>query len=485
MWWRSEIDIDEGIFALMGREVARGNLPYTSLFDIKPVGLWVIFGLANALIGNHLISIRFLGTICVSITAFIVYKIAQNASVSQRYAVVAPITYMAFTTQLTGLATHTEIVLAPFSALGVLILYRSMFVNSGRALVWQMVASGFSFGVAFSVKTVVAIPSAALLIYVLYIKHSFNELTKEKIITYFVIYVASGSLLFILSALLYILAGHFEIFWYANFGFKLEYIASSESIGMLFRNIIRITTQIWPIFTIVFVFLYICITKFGYMKNRCKLTYIFMLIWIFAEGFAVAAPWQFFPHYFLLLIPPSAVALSLITRHLTEEFIIDGKRRFVPLIVSLYIALIPLVQHFYIPPWMNIIKPDVQRQMADIIKKYADVEGSVFLTTVEPMVYFLGDFKLATPYVFPSHLFGRHQSIVPVDTLAEIRRVMQGNAAVVVIERAGLARSDREAVRAVEEGLGQYSMRGRYALLGREFEVWVFDGPTAAAGGGR
>jgi hypothetical protein len=62
---------------------------------------------------------------------------------------------------------------------------------------------------------------------------------------------------------------------------------------------------------------------------------------------------------------------------------------------------------------------------------------------------------------------------------------MQGNAAVVVIERAGLARSDREAVRAVEEGLGQYSMRGRYALLGREFEVWVFDGPTAAAGGGR
>jgi hypothetical protein len=62
---------------------------------------------------------------------------------------------------------------------------------------------------------------------------------------------------------------------------------------------------------------------------------------------------------------------------------------------------------------------------------------------------------------------------------------MQGSAAIVVIERAGLARSDREAVLVVEEGLDQYSMMGRYALLGREFEVWVYDGPTAAVGGGR
>lgn len=257
MWWRSEIDIDEGMFALMGREVARGNLPYTSLFDIKPVGLWVIIGMANFLFGNNMLSIRILGTLCVSMTAFIVYKIAQNASLSRKYAVVAPITYLTFTTQLTGLATHTEIVLAPFSALGVLFLYRSLFVNHARFLLWQMAASGFSFGIAFSVKTVVAVPSAALLIFVLCVKYFVYELRYKIIVICFVVYILTGALLFAASTLVYVFAGHFDLFFYIKVGFKLEYIALSTNIGAMFRNLLRVTTEIWPIFAIMAIFIYI------------------------------------------------------------------------------------------------------------------------------------------------------------------------------------------------------------------------------------
>lgn len=103
VWWNSAIDIDEGMFALMGREVSRGNLPYTTLFDIKPLGIWIITALGNILIGNNLFSVRIIGLLSVSFTSFCTYKISMNATRSTRYSVAAPIIYLAFTTQLTGL----------------------------------------------------------------------------------------------------------------------------------------------------------------------------------------------------------------------------------------------------------------------------------------------------------------------------------------------------------------------------------------------
>jgi 4-amino-4-deoxy-L-arabinose transferase-like glycosyltransferase len=78
-WWNASIDIDEGMFALAGREVLRGRLPYTSLFDVKPIGLWLFHAAAQMLLGETLFAVRALGTACVSLTACLLSCPAEAA----------------------------------------------------------------------------------------------------------------------------------------------------------------------------------------------------------------------------------------------------------------------------------------------------------------------------------------------------------------------------------------------------------------------
>jgi hypothetical protein len=78
-WWNASIDIDEGMFALAGREVLHGRLPYTSLFDVKPIGLWLFHAAAQMLLGETLFAVRALGTACVSLTACLLSCPAEAA----------------------------------------------------------------------------------------------------------------------------------------------------------------------------------------------------------------------------------------------------------------------------------------------------------------------------------------------------------------------------------------------------------------------
>lgn len=47
----TEINFDEAMYMLMGREITEGHLPYTTMCDSKPVGLFALFGLLLALRG--------------------------------------------------------------------------------------------------------------------------------------------------------------------------------------------------------------------------------------------------------------------------------------------------------------------------------------------------------------------------------------------------------------------------------------------------
>jgi hypothetical protein len=475
-WWNSAIDVDEGMFALMGREVSRGNLPYTTLFDIKPIGLWVIFAASQIISDSSLVSIRFMGSSFVAITAFIIYKISIIYTKERKYSIVGPIIYVSFTTQITGLAAHTEIILAPFSVLAVYFMKKLTNNKSTKKINMNFFASGFLFGVSSSVKTVAAVPAAILFFYVMYVRMKNQNDNNSQLVFRTILYTLSGSLFFVLPFLYYYYIGKQDVFWHANIGFKLSYVSISSNFAYRIRNIFRVTVQIWPIFIFIIAFIFSIVFSNSVKCNNRKYDEKFLAIWIFAECIAVIAPWQFFPHYFLLVMPPAAVAASYIAREWTEMFIFDEKRKFPALIVSIYISLIPLVQHFYLPPWTNIKKHDLNMQIAREIKKYVSGNQRVFITTIDPMVYFLGGLDMATPYPFPSHLFGPQQSIVPVDTLNEIRRVMNESADIVVIERASLARFDKKAVMAVEDGLARYRMEGRYMISGRVFEVWVSEG---------
>ena len=55
---QSAIGPDEGLYLLIAKKFTEGHLPYTVVWDNKPIGIYVLFSLALILLGNSVISIR-------------------------------------------------------------------------------------------------------------------------------------------------------------------------------------------------------------------------------------------------------------------------------------------------------------------------------------------------------------------------------------------------------------------------------------------
>jgi 4-amino-4-deoxy-L-arabinose transferase-like glycosyltransferase len=152
---------DESAFILDAREVLLGHLPYLTFWDHKPLGSTLMIAAAMALFGQSVEVVRALGLACVVGTAWALYLIARRVWPDRLVALGAAALYVAYSTRISGIATITEILLAPFTAAGVLLLLvAAVRQRDGRdaALAWA--AAGLSFGIAVWIKYVPAIPAA-------------------------------------------------------------------------------------------------------------------------------------------------------------------------------------------------------------------------------------------------------------------------------------------------------------------------------------
>ncbi|MCC2113693.1 MAG: glycosyltransferase family 39 protein [Hyphomicrobiales bacterium] len=72
------IDWDESTFILLATELARGHLPYTTLFDNKPPLMFAMLAAVIAVFGKSLLAVRLFGDFCVFVIAAAGYAIARR-----------------------------------------------------------------------------------------------------------------------------------------------------------------------------------------------------------------------------------------------------------------------------------------------------------------------------------------------------------------------------------------------------------------------
>jgi len=106
---RSVIDWDESVYLLMADQWSHGHLPYTAVWDHKPVGAYALFRMGFALFGRSVLSARLLVTVFVFLGAWLLYAIAALLLDSRRAAAVAAIAYPAFSLRFGGTAANTEL----------------------------------------------------------------------------------------------------------------------------------------------------------------------------------------------------------------------------------------------------------------------------------------------------------------------------------------------------------------------------------------
>jgi hypothetical protein len=72
-FFRDYIDKDESTFVIMGQSWVDGQLPFTSLWDLKPLFVFGFFALLLKLFGKSLLLIRAVGMLIVALTGYIFY----------------------------------------------------------------------------------------------------------------------------------------------------------------------------------------------------------------------------------------------------------------------------------------------------------------------------------------------------------------------------------------------------------------------------
>lgn len=102
------IDWDESTFILMGADVARGNLPYVEMFDIKPPMMFLLLGGVIALFGKSLVAIRLFGDLCLLAACAGTFTLARSR-VGSTPAGLASLMVLAMASDDYGLHTGTEL----------------------------------------------------------------------------------------------------------------------------------------------------------------------------------------------------------------------------------------------------------------------------------------------------------------------------------------------------------------------------------------
>lgn len=102
------IDWDESTFILMGADVARGNLPYVGMFDIKPPMMFLLLGGVMALFGKSLVAIRLFGDLCLLTACAGTFVLARRHT-GTTAAGIASLMVIAMASDDYGLHTGTEL----------------------------------------------------------------------------------------------------------------------------------------------------------------------------------------------------------------------------------------------------------------------------------------------------------------------------------------------------------------------------------------
>jgi len=428
------INPDESIFALAAREVLNGNLPYERFFDNKPVASTFLIAAAFRLLGQSIHAVRLLGVLCVWASAALTYALMSRGGASRSQSLCAALLYIAFTTTMGGFATLTEILLAPFTILAVLLM-RETLDRPEASDVALFAYAGLASGLAILIKIVPLIPGYAVAGAVLALLVGRNRVSIARAAVMAVCFAIGSAVPMLISALVYVQKGLLADFMYATFGFAKYYAASNPGLGTVATRLGTVVDSLWPLLALAAAGI-VVLANASRLRQKLEPLPALAVIWLLAELLAAGVSRHFYPHYFLSIVPPLVVLASLAIRSIAV-WIGGVHARRAELVLSLIAIVIPLERAEVDAVRDLIAKPDVARALAvAILRASAGRTPTLFVTNYQlSVLYSLVDAPLPpTRFAVPAHLFSRQSAMIRVDPAAEVARVLAAHPQFVVTD---------------------------------------------------
>jgi hypothetical protein len=156
-FFRSVIDWDESIYFMMAEAWRAGHLPYTTLWDIKPIGLFAILAIFQTVFGDHIYAIRIASVVASATAGFFVCLIVRRldrgpGGARWSFGVFGGIAYVLCSIFDGGMAANAELFFAPFTS-GAVLLALNRDWQRHRPIAHALVV-GLLIGAAGAVKYV-------------------------------------------------------------------------------------------------------------------------------------------------------------------------------------------------------------------------------------------------------------------------------------------------------------------------------------------
>ena len=226
-------DGDVGAYVLGGRALLHGALPYTTVWEYKPPGLFALFALALAVAGDGSRAAALLGLIAALATTLILWRFVARITGSERAGVLAAVLWACLSIENDGLIGDAELLAVPFAA-------GSLLALTGRPRYGRIALAGllaaFAVQMKLSMLPFALVPALAALL-------AGGAAALAAFIAAFVVPV-------LVEAGVYALAHRIDDLYDANVGATLRRMSSRGAVRPLARDFgaeLRLLTPAWEL----------------------------------------------------------------------------------------------------------------------------------------------------------------------------------------------------------------------------------------------
>jgi hypothetical protein len=305
----NEIGPDESLYFLMAEQWHMGHLPYTTIWDNKPLGIYTIFLLFQDLIGDNIASIRTACVIFVTLTAFAVVNIIllipnPDKKLRRIAALIGGFSYLLCSMSNDGLESNTEIFMVVFTSFAALCA-ASPGTLPDRPFT-KAAITGLLLGCAFTTKYVAIFEAPALAFALLYLIPPAS--------IYRAIRICAGAIFggvwpVLLPILLYAHNGEFALWYNHNILANARREQAEAQIGYLFVQRIGEWLPLWCGAMLLVVSPFFRKVK-SFSLRRDNFTarfHLFLIVWLFAAFLGVSSAKGFYSHFYIQVLPVLSV----------------------------------------------------------------------------------------------------------------------------------------------------------------------------------
>lgn len=449
-FFHSSYDWDESLYIVGALELTKGNLPYLTVWDHKPPGIFFLFALILNFTDSIVFPIRILSCISVGLSGYVICRLVSGKNYKHiLIGIVAALLYILSSLKNGGVAANSEIFYVTFILFSFLLATTFINNNLHRKIKsdWHLLFfSSLLLGVAGSINYLALLYCGALGLYILiplFRNTTFdNKETKYvaglQLIKALVIGL-SGPLIVTLSiVILYLVNGSFDELYYANITANAEYISSKNQPFDLFLFLKAMGNQVsanWLLWICLFISLFLN-KEYKALDNRIKQVLLLSVCWLGASFLAIFVSRLYWPHYFLQFNPALCIIAAVVICKILESNI--KKNILLPLAGIFLILLggdysnirdtakevVEILKHRVIAKEKTY--GDLNAQISEYINNRIEKDDYIYVLDYNPIIYSLSQSKIPTKYIFPPFLIGRTSArMVDGSSINEVNNILK------------------------------------------------------------